>query len=233
MWMAQEHGKTDDEDLLTSAAFGLLRYLPWEAGLLPVLRAAGVPLDGPITEVRFWPLHDRTEPDVVVATPASALVIEAKLWAGFQEAQLGREWRWLQQQYPGRTRHLLTITGRRYSKRSILHRLQADLCSLALTDVVDESRVHTMHWSDLPEQLRNVGVPHDPGEHRLLGDLENTLARFGVFRRPFRAWPEPQVPLAQSAYWYGPRGLHRYFGMHVPETAFPRPTPWYTTKGSL
>src|ERR1044071_5492604 len=89
------------EDLLTSTAFQLLRYLPLETGLLAVLkRTRGVLTDGRVAndspawlkadgvtsaEYTFWPRWSGFgEPDVVITlwagnTPVGRLVVEVKL----------------------------------------------------------------------------------------------------------------------------------------------------------
>ncbi len=110
MLFAERHGKLGRdgsrahdraEDLLTSTAFQLLRYLPLEVGLLAVLRRVrGVAPDGRVTTdlpawlnldgvtaaaYTFWPRWPgHGEPDVVVTLSAGAvavgrLVVEVKL----------------------------------------------------------------------------------------------------------------------------------------------------------
>jgi hypothetical protein len=95
------------EDMLTSTVFGLLRYIPNEDGLLPLLRRArfvtvssgGISVaerpdwlgEGPVIpkEPEFWPRWGRYgEPDLLLVCedehgrPVRAILVEAKLYSG-------------------------------------------------------------------------------------------------------------------------------------------------------
>jgi len=109
------------EDLLTSAVFGPLAYIPPEDGLLPLLRLARfsdataptVFSDAPLVVEKFdfWPVYSTdftgsTEPDVLISALDSSgnrhlILIEVKLWSPKSSRpdltkdladQLAREW---------------------------------------------------------------------------------------------------------------------------------------------
>src|SRR4051794_23437755 len=98
MLMAQLRGKLPSEiwlgseDLLTSAVFGTLRYLP--PTTVAALLSLATPLEGSMRltlsgalEWHFWPWWEICEPDVVIEDAQTLCVFEAKLYAEFGESE--------------------------------------------------------------------------------------------------------------------------------------------------
>ena len=97
------------EDVLTSNVFGALRYLDPRYGLHAVLRDVDV---GSFTDatIEFWPCRNGCEPDVVIDTPETLIVVETKLRSTFGHNQLPREVLFAHHRAAGRPWRLLCIT---------------------------------------------------------------------------------------------------------------------------
>lgn len=171
------HGKSPlGEDGVTDAVFSVLRWLPPETALLWVLRTAFPGWDPSLnlrSDLIFWPrFADGTEPDLVVITDDSAVVIEAKTGAPFGTNQLQREWDGLRGWGPaaGLQRRLLAITSDSIVPSEVTsHRA-----------VVGSDRVGWMSWTDVLACIKQTVDLHAEGERRMLEDLDAFLHRQGV-----------------------------------------------------
>ncbi|MCB9663915.1 MAG: hypothetical protein H6732_07365 [Alphaproteobacteria bacterium] len=183
------------EDVLTSHVFGLLRYLPVDHGIGPLLGALGLPAPKGSVSVDFWPLRDGTEPDVVLRYDRMAVLVEAKLDSGFGDRQLGREWRWLAREHPRARRVLVTLTRDRLAPTAIVAQVADDLDHLDDAPPPPSSReVRSLRWREI---LPALPPPRSPAEHAIHTDLAALLARAGERARPFQGWP-PTPPTAPA-----------------------------------
>lgn len=106
MYIAEIKGKLsqqqeNQEDILTSNVFSLLKYAPREVFLHTFLNRLGFKVsreEAKKARFHFWPgYEDRTEPDLVIVVGSYYLLFEAKLHSGFGketedlDSQLRRE----------------------------------------------------------------------------------------------------------------------------------------------
>ncbi len=121
------------EDLLTADVFGVLKYLPADLYLKPVLcqiaegQASGsfarflngIDFQAEDFEFRFWPNYPTpkgfptmaTEPDVELAGNSLRILFEAKLYSGFGEFQIPRQLLIGLEQEDGRDFYLVLVTA--------------------------------------------------------------------------------------------------------------------------
>lgn len=94
MYHAELNGKlpssaSDREDVLTSNVFSFLKYSHRPTYLRQFLRLAGLDIKtSELHRIRFefWPNYeDGTEPDVIIETDTSYLLVEAKYFSGVAE----------------------------------------------------------------------------------------------------------------------------------------------------
>lgn len=174
---AMDRALRKGEDVLTALLFERLRYLPLEV-TWRLLVGAAVPLRGgrPVapTGVGFdlWPSfahpgdHGRVEPDVVIESAGSVLVVEVK-WSDVQTAsQLDREVSAVAAAYPDASVTVLALGGASSARRK-----QVGTGCRAPT-------VLALDWPDLFAALRKEGRRPDiaPHERALLDDLKSILA---------------------------------------------------------
>jgi hypothetical protein len=196
MFMARLRGKLPSEiwlgseDLLTSAVFGTLKYLPptLAADLLarasPLEGAAPLALSGPL-EWQFWPWWDICEPDVVIEDARTLCVVEAKLYAEFGESeivghQLDREWRDGSRRADAAHKQLwlLVVTNHASLPAEAIRR------QLANSDA-DRRRVCWLSWLTIGQFLRERGTETTTG---MFDDLLELLTRMGL--APFPGFGE-------------------------------------------
>ena len=81
------------EDKLTGDVFGHLRYMPYEFGLQPVLKACCFPEEQAAHynesieradnfTYKFWPRHDEGEPNLILESDNDIILIEVKYHSG-------------------------------------------------------------------------------------------------------------------------------------------------------
>jgi hypothetical protein len=199
----EEAALSRSEDLLTSHVFGLLRYLPYERGLGRLLERFGLEATPPVRVV-FWAQGEGVEPDVLLDAADRVVLIEAKLFSGFGENQLGREWIYLTGHANGRRRLLWTLTPYVMTKGEILRLLKDDLTHLNATgDRPGEAEVGALTWSDLGLAILEGPAPAEPHVQAILDDLRFVLESRGVLARPFEGWPSAPRSMPPCPTWYG------------------------------
>jgi hypothetical protein len=165
------------EDGVTGTVFSVLRWLPPEAGLLPLLESAfpnWTPVWGAKSQLLFWPrFADGTEPDLVIVTDDSAVVVEAKTGSPFGLDQLQREWDGLRGWGPaaGLDRRLLAITTDATLPHEVATHGEA---------VGTPERVGWMSWTHVLRCIRQGREERSAGEQRMVDDLDAYLHRQGV-----------------------------------------------------
>jgi len=125
--------KESKEDLLTADVFGVLKYLPTRPYMEAILRAIALrnpeasaysrhlPVllgDVDNSTFSFWPTFrtpdglsgGSTEPDIVIETPSTFIVVEAKLGSGFGDQQVERELAIVMERAGNREGFLLLVT---------------------------------------------------------------------------------------------------------------------------
>jgi hypothetical protein len=216
MLMAQLRGKLpgdvwqSSEDLLTSAVFGSLKYLPpaITAGILArsvSLEPGSAPRPAPPFRWHFWPWWGTCEPDVVIEDDRALYLIEAKLYSDFgQETatvarQLRREWTdgLRHSASCGKSLHLIAVTNHTTIPADTLRRQLAGAHA-------DLSRVSWLSWTDIGRYLRDA--PCTDEGRGCVDDLLELLARMGL--APFdgfadalteaRALPRKDIPWASD-----------------------------------
>jgi hypothetical protein len=188
MLMAQLRGKLPSEiwlgseDLLTSAVFGTLKYLPWT--IVANLLSRAVPLEGSTRialaerlEWHFWPWWGSCEPDVVIEDTQTLCVVEAKLYADFGESelvgnQLDRQWRDGSRlaQETEKELWLLAVTNHTTPPAGTLYR------QLARSDA-DYRRVCWLSWLTIAQFLHQN---RECVAAEIFDDLMELLSRMGL-----------------------------------------------------
>lgn len=162
------------EDILTADVFGVLKYLPRRPYLEAVINAialhnstaaeflehVGTLLDSLLdVQFRFWPTYPTpagiseggTEPDVELSSPATYLLVEAKLRSGFGKQQVERELAVAIAQSRGREPFLLLVTP-----ASIPPRFSSNGKHLPFSDYLPEA----ISNNELPERAAALLRPH-------------------------------------------------------------------------
>ena len=157
------------EDKLTGDVFGHLRYLPYEFGLQPVLKACTFS-DEQITnyktaieetdrfEYKFWPSHNEGEPDLILESGNAIILIEVKYRSGLSsdddiedpeqsKNQLSREARILEQ-IKGNKRAFLVFLAPQKEAAKIYYQTQARISSRVSFGYLS--------WTSLYEALKEV-----------------------------------------------------------------------------
>ena len=227
MLLAELFGKgredlENDEDLLTSTVFGVLRYLPPSIFWVDFLAKArsgrgttfldrcgqlGVDIGG-YSKVDIYPwrtCEDLGEPDLVVVFSGNGItplcfLIESKLssgksWKG-DEDQLTRYLRILQN-----ARWLAKTTGIR---GTMIRPGLVYLCARAAwSDIVEsidaapdraaaEQALFLVQWQDLLNAAREAGSSATYPDSQILGDVATFLEHRGLAY--FRGFSEPKIP---------------------------------------
>jgi len=227
----------DVEDLLTSAVFGLLQYVPpsifWPEVLARAVSCEGKPfverckeLGVRITEfdkvdVHFWPVHQKFgEPDLLIVFSGGSqlplcFVIEAKLWAsksdGEQQDQLNRYLHALKDsEWLGE----VTGFGGPVALLGLIY-LTPRAAWLELYDSIDhapeylvaESRMFLLQWQDILQVARQVLPQADEPQRSMLGQIADFLEHRGLAY--FRGFTCPPLEdiTAVEAHFYSPTQL--------------------------
>ncbi|MDX2152094.1 MAG: hypothetical protein SFV54_15255 [Bryobacteraceae bacterium] len=208
---AQLRGKlaqlADSEDLLTSSAFGLLKFSPLRPVLAEflsratrygdgrealgtVLSPSGL-LDCEAAQIRFWERHGEFgEPDLLLVGIDWAMVVEVKLGAEVSgDDQLRRYHALLVDRFP------------RAAQRHVVY-LTMDLSEPALSSEVTrgiERNLWWLSWYELAGVLEHGS--HNRGTHELARDLRRLLDYHGLL--PFQGISAQDVPVAVPLFWDG------------------------------
>jgi hypothetical protein len=220
-----------DEDLLTSHVFGLLRYLPHEQGLSRLFERLGLQVTPPV-RMMFWVLDGGTEPDVLLDNDELLVLVEAKLYAGFGDNQLGREWIYLTRRAMGRRRLVVPLTPYVVSREEILGIIKEDLVRLDVGIAPpSEAEIEPLTWSDLGQAILAERGFVEPHVQAILDDLRFVLESRGVLARPFEGWPPALQSLPPCPAWYG----EDWFDLDVPTAdlreAWRQQAPFYEVGG--
>ena len=201
------------EDILTSHAFGLLRYLPHELGFGLLLRALSLPQEGPVS-VTFWCLEAGTEPDILLETPSCVVLVEVKLHAAFSEGQLAREWQYLVRRAPEKRRLLVTLLPSAIAPSDIVAQIVERLPVSQHDALPTLSEVSCLTWSELGRIVLLRDGVGDAHIRAVREDFEYVLTSRGLFGR-FEHWPAtyPSIPRYQTWYQAG------WFKQHVPDAS--------------
>ncbi len=81
LYAAEEHGRTDREEILLSRLFGTLAMLDREAHLAPLLQAAGIeaaPGEYAAIQIQFWPELGACRPDIVLESDSLLVFVIAR-----------------------------------------------------------------------------------------------------------------------------------------------------------
>lgn len=211
MLQAMLHGKLTRpeegmEDLLTSNTFGLLKYLPVDAALLPFLRGARNPLTGRfLAEMlcgkicavswQFWPNAEfedcsKCEPDVEIVLCDDrkryfGLFIEAKYRSGkssFANLELARPADQLAKELDNLRR---MATNRRFEDYAVVYVTADFTCPIAdiqasaadyETNRNHEAKIYWQSWRNLPDLLLGVPMPFS----EMAADLRQLLLKLGL-----------------------------------------------------
>ena len=224
----------DVEDLLTSAVFGLLQYVPpsifWRAVLTRAKSCMGKPFVDRCKElgahisnyekvnVHFWPVHQKFgEPDLLLVFSGGdqlplCFIIEAKLWANKsgreEQDQLNRYLRAMKD-----SEWLGKVTGFRVPVAfpGLIY-LTPRAAWLELRDSIEhapdyldaESRLFLFQWQDILEVARQVFPQADEPQRSMLSHIADFLEHRGLAY--FRGFS--QLPLedvtAIEANFYSP-----------------------------
>lgn len=227
-------GLQDVEDLLTSAVFGLLQYVPpsifWPEVLMRAESCKGRPFVERCKElgayipnyqkvnVHFWPVHQEFgEPDLLLVFSGGGqlplfFIIEAKLWAN----KSGREEQDQLNRYLSAMKDsewLGKVTGFRVpvALPGLIY-LTPKAAWLELYDSIEhapdylaaQSRLFLLQWQDILEVARQV-LPHaDEPQRSMLSHIADFLEHRGLAY--FRGFSH--LPLedvtAMEAYFYSP-----------------------------
>ncbi len=220
--LAELHGKLSSEganayerseDLLISNVFQLLRYVPPEAGLIPVLQQAtnlhcrtlDLAADCPQWEVQFWPQYEQCEPDLEIRAYgpwgelAARYFVEAKYLAAksgdveFDEEglyvansdQLQKEWSVLESVSGGIGCALIYLTAHHVMPRRAI---ESSVRVTAKPDVARD-RFYWLNWQMVGHVLEGLRCQHS-GNMSLrtvvYGDIIDLLDKKGL--RHFAGW---------------------------------------------
>ena len=152
------------EDLMTSNLFQNLLYLPFLEGLFPVLTKAVdrektlfyLSPNLKVESFHFWPQWDNCEPDFVVSFIQHEtgkkinVLVEAKLYSSLSgENQLVREWKDLNNTFPGEQNYLVYLTSTPYFPSKEFNR------SKELDDEIDLDCFFWLTYESIFESLNN------------------------------------------------------------------------------
>lgn len=200
----------DNEDLLTSAVFGLLQYVPpsifWPALLTRAKSCKGKPFverckelganipDYEKVNVHFWPVHENFgEPDLLLVFSGGdqlplCFIIEAKLWAN----KSGRE------EYDQLNRYLVAMKDSEWLDRVAGIRVSVALPGLIyltpraawleLYDSIEhapdyldaQSGLFLLQWQDVLEVAREIFPETDDPQRTMLSNIANFLQHRGL-----------------------------------------------------
>jgi hypothetical protein len=212
MLIAETRGKADveienNEDYLTSAVFGHLRYLPpslfWAClfektrlasdenlSLTAVLSSMGCNVTA-YTELSLWPWRCHPvlgEPDLILqfsggSSPALFIVIEAKLWSGKsgsapEDDQLCRYLRMLDDPWLGSFSPALPPVLVYLTPRNAVFEVEQSLSYLTAGERAHFGRrFFRMRWQDILEAARETALPATQPHRTLLRDIADFLRR--------------------------------------------------------
>ena len=168
--IAEIYKKNKPEDQLTGNMFGVLRYLPFQYGIKPVLQNSVFPahlldclddiqLEEWSQNIHFWGerRYDNTEPDVVIEFADTVILIEVKLDSGLGKYQLERESELLLKNYPHCDKKILVVLARETSSAEIYEKYRDRIPDNIAFGYITWQKVFTalnsLHGSDLFQAL--------------------------------------------------------------------------------
>ena len=194
---------TTGEDQLTGDMFGVLRYLPFQSGIKPILQNSVYPaqllncLDDILLNewsqtIHFWGerRYDNTEPDVVIELADTVILIEVKLDSGLGKQQLERESELLIKHYPHCSKKILVVLAREISSSNIYEQYQNSIPNTISFGYIT--------WQKVFAALNNIHLS-DPYQALVIEDLLKLLKRKGF--ESFREFKKYDFDISPFCYW--------------------------------
>jgi len=205
------------EDLLTSNIFQLLRYIPPELGILPILQQATNLEESPLPipknildwEIIFWPVYKNCEPDIEIKAYSdnskciAHYFVEAKylsLKSGIAEFdendvyvagsdQLERQWNIIQQITKiGENIGLIYLTAHQIKPKKEIEK------SIDATSNPYQARIslYWLSWQKIRQELIKIikDSSINPYHHKVLQDIIVLLEKKGL--KDFSGWRDIQ-----------------------------------------
>ena len=186
---------SNSEDLLTASVFGLIRYLPAEILLIPILgRAKNI--DGETLQIGnnikddsihfdFWPPLEYSEPDIKIDLGNNhAIFIEAKFYSGKsgggEKDQLYRQYQDLCKVNSDSGSIIYLTKGRIIPEAEILESVKAVGDFGDDLDPIDfQNNTYWLSWFDIWEICKSK-TPESIFQKRIITDICELLERLGL-----------------------------------------------------
>lgn len=184
------------EDLLTASVFGLIRYLPAEILLFPILeRAVNIgektlqfnkSVQDKLIEFQFWPQLRFSEPDLKMDLGGKHIIfIEAKFYSGKsgngEKDQLFRQFLDLKNLKLGSGSIIYLTKHRTIPEAEIIDSVNAvRKFGDGLNPVDFENNTYWLSWFDIWEICNSKRGTEDLLQNRVINDLCELLERLGL-----------------------------------------------------
>ncbi|WP_419887608.1 hypothetical protein ACN6MT_19465 [Neobacillus niacini] len=202
---AESNNLERSEDKLTGDFFGIMRYLPFEIGMKPILLPVRFNVkeisqdwmnrihleNGYLTDMQFWYRHEEGEIDLLIPLGTINIGIEIKYLSGISSEdektevgleyedscnQLARYSRMLKDISHDKTPYLIFLAPFKIM-REVMHSIQSR--SIIAPGVF----LGFLCWEDVLDSLREIdSVSLDPGQQMIINDLRNLLLKKGFSR---------------------------------------------------
>lgn len=183
------------EDLLTASVFGLIRYLPAEILLIPILKRAEnirkktLRIENNIKdnsiEFDFWPQLKFSEPDLKIEMDHKhTILIEAKFYSGksggCEKDQLYRQYKDLSNLNSGLRSIVYLTKNRTIPEAEILESVKA-VCNFGddLDPLDFQNNTYWLSWFDIWEICKSK-TPESIFQKRIITDICELLERLGL-----------------------------------------------------
>jgi len=206
------------EDQLTGDFFGVLRYLPFNAGMMKILAGSVYPkelsshFDNLLCDlneyeygdnfIRFWPPDENGEIDVLIDMPTMTIGIEVKYLSGlssdddifndsYEEAEFMKS-----QNQLARESRIVEKYGKDKRKMLLFLAQEEDAFS-TYNKIVDRKIINNgvvfgvVSWQDVLQELRKLQIA-DPYQQLMLNDLSSYLIKKGFEK--FRSFHADDLP---------------------------------------